>query len=272
MKVAVVVTENYSAWNFRGGLLRSAVNSGLDAYLIAPSGDYDASFEEMGVRLVPVKAKRVISPLLDVRYLFSLYRRFRKLRPDVVHNISIKPNIYGAVAARWAGIPRVVGSVTGLGNIYMDEMGFRFRLLRPLVSRLYRAAFKVTDRVWFQNPDDAEYFVTAGLVQPGKVTVIKGSGVNLDEFSPQAADEKAAAEIRSRIDFDDSSIIACMISRALKSKGVEEFIEAGEILAARNSSIHLFLVGDSEEGNALSLSREFLQSKQSDNFHWLGWR
>lgn len=272
MRVAVVVTENYSAWNFRRSLLSAAVDSGLETYLVAPSGPHDGGFEDMGVKLAPVKAKRVISPLVDAGYLLSLHRAFRDIKPDVVHNISIKPNIYGAAAARRARIPHVVGSVTGLGNIFMDEMGLRFRAMRPMVTRMYRSAFNVTDRIWFQNPDDAEYFLAAGMVKPEQVVVIKGSGVNLGDFTPDAVDTDAAVRIRSGLGMMDSSITVCMIARALKSKGVEEFIKACEMLAGKMPSIRFLFVGGAENGNALSLPADYLESRQSENFRWLGWR
>src|SRR5713101_7641589 len=116
MRVALVVTENYSAWNFRRGLLKALVDYGFETHLIAPSGQYDEPLRGLGLTHIPVHVNRIISPVNDLRFLVELYKIFRTWRFDVVHNLSIKPNIYGAFAARLAGAPRVIGSVTGLGN------------------------------------------------------------------------------------------------------------------------------------------------------------
>lgn len=272
MKVALIVAENYSAWNFRRGLLKACVESGLDTYLITPSGEYDEYLKGLGVTHIPIPVDRKVNPIKDMMFFCSLYKIFRQKKFDVIHNISIKPNIYGAVAARLARIPNIVGSVTGLGNIYMDEMGLHFRSLRPFVTSLYRFAFNLTHRVWFQNSDDVNFFVSSGMIDKNKVIVIRGSGVNLSEFSKDAVDLKGTKQLKEDLEINDSAVVISMVARALKSKGVEDFIEAAEILSAQFPFIKFILAGDAEDGNPLSISKTYLESKQSKNFKWLGWR
>lgn len=272
MKIALVVTENFSAWHFRRGLLKAAVKSGLDTYLITPPGEYDALLTGLGVTHIPAQVDRVINPWQDLRFVGSLYATCRKYKFDIVHNISIKPNIYGALAGRCAGIRCIVGSVTGLGNVYMDEMGLPHRLLRPWVTNLYRFAFSLTDRVWFQNPEDVQFFVSRRILRPEKAVLIRGSGVDLQEFSPFLVSAESTKRLRHDLGLGESPIVITMVSRALKSKGVEDFIEACEMLALRFPSVAGLLVGDAEDGNPLSLSKEFLSGKGSAHFRWLGWR
>lgn len=272
MKLAVVVTENYSAWNFRREMLRAAVERGIDTYLITPSGAYDEDFRNMGVQLIPVDVDRVISPVMDLGFCLSLYRIFSRYRFDTVHNVSIKPNIYGAFAARLAGIGNIVGSVTGLGNVYMDEMGMRFRMLRPGVTLLYRAAFRLTDRVWFQNPDDAAYFIDSGMLDAAKAVVIRGSGVNTRHFSPAEADAGRVEKLRQELKTGKDETIVSMFARALRSKGIEDFMTAARIIARLRPEVRFLFIGDAEPGNPLSLTAAELTNIESGNFDWLGWR
>ncbi len=272
MKVALVVTENFSAWHFRRGLLKAAVKSGLDTYLITPPGEYDALLTGLGVTHIPAQVDRVINPWQDLRFMGSLYATCRKYKFDIVHNISIKPNIYGALAARCAGIRCIVGSVTGLGNVYMDEIGLPYRLLRPWVTNLYRFAFSLTDRVWFQNPEDVQFFVARRILSPEKAVLIRGSGVDLQEFSPFLVSAESTEGLRHDLGLGESTMVITMVSRALKSKGVEDFIDACEMVGLGFPCVTGLLVGDAEDGNPLSLPKEYLSGKGSAHFRWLGWR
>jgi N,N'-diacetylbacillosaminyl-diphospho-undecaprenol alpha-1,3-N-acetylgalactosaminyltransferase len=271
-KVALVVTDNLSSWKFRGKLLRHMTNSGIDTYIITPSGPYDECLKGLGAKHIPIKVDRLLNPIMDLRFVRSLYGIFRKERFDIIHNFSVKPNIFGALAAKLAGIRSVVGTVTGIGSVFMNEMGFLFRLIRPLVTALYRIAFRLTDRVWFQNPDDANFFTRSGLVCRKKVVLIRGSGVDLCEFNNDAVEPEKAKRLRSELGIAQSTIPVSMVARTLWSKGVEEFIKTSEIISSRFSNVKFLLVGGGEEGHPLSVPEGFLIAKQSAHFTWLGWR
>ncbi len=116
--------------------MKSLVQKGYDVTLIAPKHDkYNALVKSIGVRYIPVEMQRFTSPISDIKLVFSLYRILRRERPDVVHNFTIKPNIYGTFAAKMAGVKWIVCSVTGLGYVYGDEYGTGLRILRSISFR-----------------------------------------------------------------------------------------------------------------------------------------
>ena len=272
MKVAVVVTDNFSAWNFRGSLLKTMAQRGLDTYILTPSGEYDEALANLGVTQIPIKVSRLINPLLDIVFMIQLLRIFRRMRFDLVHNISIKPNIYGAMAAKLAHVPTIVGSVTGLGNVYTDEMGSRVRFLRSFITALYRFAFRLTDRAWFQNPDDIDFFVSAHIITREKAILIRSSGVDVTYFSSDRVDRHLMEKIKCELDLPDSGVVVSMVSRTLTSKGVDEFIQASALVGQRFPDVRFLLIGDGEKDNPQTLSAEYLRSRESDNYRWLGWR
>jgi len=272
MKVALIMTDNRAAWKFRRGLIQSVVQRGFDTYLLAPSGPYNQQLKMLGVKHLPVPVDRFINFSMDVNFTRTLYKIFRAEKFEIVHNVSLKPNIYGAIAARLASVPTVIGSVTGLGTVFMDEMGLRIRLLRPLVSLLYRFAFSLTDRVWFQNQNDADFFVSSLMISKKKVVLIRSSGVNLNDFSTDAIDVKRKEQLRRSLGIEDSAIIISMVARTLWYKGTEEFIKASQIISATHPCVKFLLIGDGEKGNPQSIPREYLESKQFAHLSWLGWR
>jgi N,N'-diacetylbacillosaminyl-diphospho-undecaprenol alpha-1,3-N-acetylgalactosaminyltransferase len=268
----MVVGDNFSAWNFRRGLLRALVCSGADVTVIAPSGAYDEDIRALGVRHVPIKVDRFLNPVRDARFLGALYRILKREKFSIVHNLSIKPNIAGALAARAAGTGTVLGSVTGIGTVFSEYAPRRVRLLRPLVVAAYRAAFRRTDRIWFQNPDDLDFFVRDGIVDAGKAVLIRSSGVDTREFSRDRCDPEAVCAIRAALDAGPGVVVVTMIARALWNKGVGEFIGASQTCDGGPVDVRFVLAGDGEPGNPWNVPGDYLRRSQSRRFRWLGWR
>src|SRR5690606_24224864 len=173
----------------------------------------------------------------SIRALVSLFSRER---PDVVHLVTIKPVLYGGVAARLAGVPAVVSAVSGLGTVFLAR-GLAAMARRVAVEALYRIAFSHTSqRVIFQNPDDLSMFVEKGILDSGRAVLIRGSGVDLSEFTVTPEPEGTALVI--------------LASRMLRDKGVLEFIEAARMLRNDGVAARFVLVGPTDPGNASSLS------------------
>ena len=123
------------------------------------------------------------NPFTELGSVIGLYRLFRRLRPDLVHLITIKPVLYGGIAARLAGIPVVVAAVSGLGTVFVAHAGLA-RVRRRLVSMLYRLALNHKRlAVIFQNPDDRDGLLSIGALRDDQARMIRGSGVNLADYS-----------------------------------------------------------------------------------------
>lgn len=211
-----VIAAN-SAWNianFRAPLIAALRNAGWNIVALAPEDDSVAALEALGARFEPIVMDNSgTSPVRDLRLAAGYVRALRKLRPDVFLGFTVKPNVYGSLAARLLGI-KVVNNVSGLGTAFMQP-----GILNRLVSGLYRIAFKGSARVFFQNRHDRDLFVEQGLVRPGQASVIPGSGIDLQRFQPPAEPR------------DDSSPFRFLfVGRLLRDKGLVEYVEAARAL------------------------------------------
>jgi glycosyltransferase involved in cell wall biosynthesis len=272
MKIALVVTDNFSAWNFRRGLLSSLLETGAEVAIITPSGAWDQHLRGLGVRHIPIQIDRFINPAKDLKFAWSLYRILKRERFSIVHNFSIKPNILGAFAARWAGAGAVLGSVTGAGAMFSGDAPRLLQLVRPIIITAYRAAFRRTDRVWFQNLDDLDLFVRSRIVAPDQTVLIRSSGVDTNQFRGDRCDAAKLGNIRARIGAGPDTVVVTMVSRALWNKGVSEFIQASRVLGNGSGiDVKFVLAGDGEAGNPATVPAAYLRERESSSFAWLGW-
>lgn len=181
------------------------------------------------------------NPLAEVGSIISLYRLFRELKPDLVHLITIKPVLYGGIAARLAGGPAVVAAISGLGTIFVAQsVGARAR--RILVSGLYRLAFSQRRlAVIFQNPDDRDGLLSIGALRRDQVRMIRGSGANLANYA--------------FVPEPQGTPVVVMAVRLLRDKGVYEFVEAARLLKARGVDVVMRLIGAPDSGNPTSVEK-----------------
>lgn len=180
------------------------------------------------------------NPYSEIKTLFRLFFLFRRVRPNLVHLVTIKPVLYGGIAARLAGVEAVVAAVSGLGTVFMARSFFaRFR--KSVVSVLYRAAFKHRKlTVIFQNPDDRVTLLTIRALSSSSARIIRGSGVDLDDYPFVSESE--------------GRLVVSMAARLLKDKGVEEFIAAARLVRARDFDVEFWLIGSPDVGNPSSVT------------------
>lgn len=170
-----------------------------------------------------------LNPLGEMRLVWHLFGLMRRLRPDLVHHVAMKPVTYGGLASRLLGVPAVVHAVTGLGYLFTRE-DLKARLIRAFILRLYRFALAHQNAVAiFQNPDDLGMFVERGLVAERIVAMIKGCGCDIEVFKPRPR--------------PDRPVTVMFPARILGDKGINEFIEAVRILKAEGSEARFILVG-----------------------------
>lgn len=224
----LVSPKNRTAYNFRGDLLRAIAACGYDTVVTGPNDEGVDRIAATGARFhqIPLD-KSGLNVGADLRYLARLWRLFRHEKPEVILGYTVKPVTYGAIAAKLAGVPRIAVMVTGVGYAFTARSA-KARLVRALVSALYRIAFACADTVIFQNPDDQREFTERGLLPAAKTRLVNGSGVNLDQFQP--------APYPQRLTF-------FMLSRILRSKGVEEYLAAARAVTAQHPDVRFMLLG-----------------------------
>ena len=176
MKIALVMADGFSLWQPRRGLIRFLLSKGHEVYAISTPDEYTDRVKALGAVYIPVEMDRCFNLVNDLAYLRSLIRIFKAHRFDIVHNLTTKPNIYGAIAARFAGVPRVVGSVEGLGQGLMPGPTWRSKAMCIAVRQLYRLACSLSHKIRFMNTDDLEYFVSHKLIDRSKAVLIARSG------------------------------------------------------------------------------------------------
>ena len=215
--IVVIAGLAGSLLNFRGSLLREIAARGHRVVAMAPyDADAASGLAAIGVEFEAIPLGRAgLNPLADVRLYLHLVERLRALGPDCVLSYTIKPVIYGSLAARRAGVPRIVALITGRGYVFLGDT-LKRRFIRALAGGLYRQALAGVHCTVFQNEDDAALFVCRRLLRAdADVRIVNGSGVDVDYFAPRPLPE---------------NVSFLMISRLIADKGVREYAEAARLL------------------------------------------
>jgi glycosyltransferase involved in cell wall biosynthesis len=237
LKIAICINASWNIVNFRGGLIRALRSRGHEVIATAPRDAYSDQLASMVDRYIALDMdNRGTNPLRDLALYRSFVRVLRETAPDVYLGYTIKPNVYGSLAAQRLGIA-VVNNISGLGATFM-----RAGVLNAIVRTLYRFALKKSRVVFFQNGDDRALFVEGGLVRPDQVRLLPGSGVDLERFTAQA--------------WPSGPFRFLLISRLLWDKGVGEFVQAAKILKERFPQAQFALLGACGVQNPAAISRE----------------
>lgn len=262
MRVFLVSRCSWTFFNFRGGLAQALTDRQVDVAGGGAGGDgYEPKISALGIpfKELPVD-KRGINPFADLRLIVALYRWYREGRPDVVHHFTIKPVIYGSIAARLAGVPRIVNTITGLGYVYTERQG----ILRWIVDRLYRIALRSSHWVFFQNGDDRALFVGRGLVDPAIASLVPGSGVNTERFRPGVA-------VQSGNEAQRGGISVLMLSRVLRDKGAYEFVHAARHVRQIMPDVRFCIVGEIDIRNPSAVAEATVRAWQNEGvIEWFG--
>lgn len=254
MKFLIISSFLPSVLNFRGKLLEAIHQQGYEIHIIAPNlTSFSAEHRkllELGYFVHEVSMQRTGSnPVADLRTLKSMYKLINKIKPDYVLSYTIKPVIYGTLAAWLAKVPNRYALITGLGYAFQNvEQGSKRSIFQKLVHTLYQQALLRSHKAFFQNPDDLKLFQDLKLLNDRTPTVVvNGSGVNVADFNvlplPVTADQKI------KISF-------LLIARLLVDKGVREYAEAAKIIKHKYSYIEFNLVGWMDENPAAITQQE----------------
>lgn len=259
-RIILSANTDWYLYNFRSALARVIQETGADVLLTSPYGSYVRRIREEGFRWCEIKiSRRGMNPFVEGISLLTYLSLYRRERPDLVHHFTIKPVIYGSLAARILGVPAVVNSITGLGYLFVNPGKFA-ALLRIMAKPFYRIALSTPhSRVIFQNQRDRDLFVGQELVSTDRTLIIPGSGVDPGQFKPSIE--------------PPGKPVVLMASRMLWDKGVGELVEAARLLRQRSIVGKIVLVGGTDEGNPASVSSSQLRKWQDESIiEWLGHR
>lgn len=247
--IALIGNQAFAAINFRGPLIRDLVARGCRVWALAP--DYDdetrAHIRALGAEPVDFPLDRAgMNPLRDMRSLLALRRILRRLRPDACLSYFIKPVIYGTLAAWLAGVPRRVALIEGAGYVFAEDasLSWRRRLLRRMVTALYRFALHRAHRVVVLNRDDYELFTRGGMAPADRVETLPGIGIDLERY-------ELAVPIADPLTF-------CLAARLIAEKGVRVFAEAARLVKRDFPETRFLLLGGPDE-NPDALGREEIE-------------
>jgi glycosyltransferase involved in cell wall biosynthesis len=264
LKIAICINTSWNIVNFRSGLIAALRAAGHQVIAIAPRDAHSDRLAAMVDQTIALAMdNRGTNPVRDLQLYYKFVRVLRETAPDVYLGYTIKPNVYGALAAQRLGIP-VVNNISGLGATFM-----RAGVLNAIVRGLYRFALKKSRVVFFQNTDDRALFIKGGLVRDAQARLLPGSGVDLERFvplpwawmatalAPAATQEGVATPpppARQPFRF-------LLISRLLWDKGVGEFVEAARLLRAsplreRLPNVEFALLGACGVQNPAAITRQ----------------
>ena len=213
--------------------------------------DTESQLAVWGVSYCPIRIARAgINPLADLVTLLDLIRLVQRVKPDIVLSYTIKPVIYGGLAARLCGVQNIFSMIEGLGRAFMPRESFTHMLSALAAKGLYRIGLPGSIRVFFLNPDDLNQFVKAGYVPAQKAVLLNGIGIDLAYYRKEQLPEPSCFRF-------------LMIARLLKDKGVREYVAAANIVRAYRQDVEFVLVGGLDE-NPSSIRQEELDTWQRD--------
>ena len=238
-----VITED---WFFASHFLdraKAAIKTGHRVSVVTRCRETASGLAGSGLEFENFEfSRRGLNPFSEIGTVIRLASLLRKIKPNVVHNIALKPVTLGTLAARVAGIQNIVNAPVGMGYVFTSQEN-KAKILRPVVRRVIKYVLgRPNSRIVIENNEDLQNLIRQEFAEPEQIFLIKGAGVDTRKFSmtPEPTEP----------------IKVIMVSRLLRDKGVFEFIEAAKIVSSSNSTVQFILVGDVDDGNPTSLTQE----------------
>jgi glycosyltransferase involved in cell wall biosynthesis len=251
LKVLIISSYSKSLINFRGPLIKSFIDHGLDVVAAGPDSNKDVydALSKMKVKYRTYYLERTGTNIYgDIKSYLSLKKIIKDEGPDIVLSYTIKPVIYGSLAAKRMKVAKVYGMITGLGSAFGNNQTLKSRLLSWVTELLYKMALKNIDGVIFQNPDDTKAFIDKNLVLPKYAYNVNGSGVDLDYFF-------LSDPVLKPIRF-------LFIGRLIKDKGIVEYVEASKIVAKKYPETEFHIVGWADNNPSSVTEKELNEWKK----------
>lgn len=236
--IILSINTSWNLVNFRSNLIARLQREGFEVIALSPRDAHSDALVALGVRHIPTAIdSKGLSPLRDLKLAAHYLRVLARVRPVAFLGWTIKPNIYGSLAAHALGIP-VINNISGLGTAFIKQS-----LLTRLVKGLYRLALLRSATVFFQNRHDRNLFVEQKLVKMARTALLPGSGIDLLHFDPAPA----AA---------DAPIVFLLVARLLRDKGVVEFVDAARIVRETRPDVAFHVLGFLDVENRTAIGRD----------------
>ena len=262
-RLAILSNTSWSVYQFRYGLLRALLDRGIEVTIIAPEDDYSPWLTALGCKFVPVSLQKYsLNPLSDLRYWRQLNKILDEHQIDHLITYTIKPNIYGQLAARRRDIAGLA-VVTGLGRLFIKPS---WKTLP--VKQLFRRALRSAEQVWFLNQEDQHFFLQHRLISPGQAGLLPSEGVDIQQYTesplpqrdpsaiPQPGSHRPYTESFRR----DRPFTFLFAGRLMQEKGLYEFIEAARQLRSRQPATVFWVAGFVEKDMPGAIREEQLQA------------
>lgn len=258
MRILFVVNDDWFFISHRLPIALKAVELGYEVHLATSQDDQKDYLESLGLKHHCFAVNKAGSnPFEEIKTIYSLYKLFKMVQPDVVHNITIKPVLYGGVAARFAGIKKVVSAISGMGIIFI-QTGRVAAIKRFIVGLLYKVAIGHNNSIVItQNPDDAKAIKNLANLNPEIMRLIKGSGVDINLFQPTPIPETDSFKIT-------------LIARMLEDKGVYEFYQAAKLLKPNYPNCEFILAGDLHHNPSSLTTKQLTDWNEEGVVKWVG--
>ncbi|EDM29033.1 alpha-D-QuiNAc alpha-1,3-galactosyltransferase [Lentisphaera araneosa HTCC2155] len=260
-KILYFITEDWVFCSHRLPLAVAAKKAGYDVAVVTNVKAHGERIQKAGIRVIPYNLDRgSMNPFKAVSLILQLTKIYRLEKPDLVHQVAIKPILLGTIAARLAGVPHVVNAITGMGYIFTSQE-LKARLLRPFINFAFK--FLLNDKnskLIMQNQDDISSLIENKVISKDRTVLIRGAGVNIKEFdyTLEAAEQPP---------------IIVLPARMLRDKGVVEFVSAVRILKERGIAARFALVGDVDYQNPAAISEHEMDHWVNSNLvEWWGRR
>ena len=232
MKFMLISPKNRTVYNFRGELIKKIINKGYEVIVTGPDYDNVEKIEELGAKFVKIDLDKESTGIYsNWNYYKSLIRIIKDEKPDIVLSYTIKPVIFGTLAAKKAGINKSYSLITGLGQIYGFNATFKTKIIRFICGLAYKKVFKYNSKVIFQNSDDLAECVKRKYLKNDKCIVVDGSGVDLNKFKRTTLPNRN---------------VFLMISRMIKTKGTIEYLKAAEKVKCKYKDVEFLYLGKPE--------------------------
>ena len=252
-KIILIGNTAWGMWKFRADLIKELIHLGHKVIVIAPQDDWAKKITSLGCTFIDAHLERKgTNPLTDLIYLAKLLNLFFEHKPDIVLSYTIKPVLYGSIAARLAGVQQIVAITTGLGFIFSKDT-----VLSKVIKTVYRFALCFSTQVWFLNEDDRNTFLSAKLVTVKKTFVLPGEGVDINYFKP--------VKVLSR------QPIFTLVSRLLWDKGVGVYADCAKELKSLYPNMNFQILGIIDEGNPEGIPETKIKHWNSEGYiNYLG--
>ena len=258
-KIAFIVNDTDFFLSHRISLAKMCQED-FETVVILPKSKKNGAIKDQGFRVIEYPLQKTgTNPFSELLTIYKIFRILRKEKPSFVHNFTIKPALYGSLASRWAGVPHIIVTITGLGYVYVSNSK-KSQLLKPMVNVLYRWAMQTPKvRVIFQNPDDQNLFMDHQFIPENRTTIIPGSGVDPNKFYPKS------------LSSEEKSLKILVPCRMLWDKGVGDIVEAFKLLKT-NKKVELLLAGKTIAKNPASIPESQLREWEKEgSIKWLGY-